>query len=82
MKERLFELIEQGRRGGNIGLSMGFEKLEGYMDGYLPGVSYLIAAASGVGKLSGGELSVEGIRKRGKYFECDDLSPSYGLVAY
>ena len=50
MKERLFELIEQGRRGGNIGLSMGFEKLEGYMDGYLPGVSYLIAAASGVGK--------------------------------
>lgn len=50
MKNRLFELIEQGRQGGNIGLSMGFEKLESYMDGYLPGVSYLIAAASGVGK--------------------------------
>lgn len=50
MKQKLFELIEQGRQGGNIGLSMGFPKLETYMDGYLPGVSYLIAAASGVGK--------------------------------
>lgn len=50
MKQRFFELIDKGREGSNIGLTMGLPKLESYMDGYLPGVSYLVAAASGVGK--------------------------------
>lgn len=58
MKKRLLELIEQGRQGGNIGLSMGLPKLESYMDGYLPGTSYLIAAASGVGKSTFMEYSM------------------------
>jgi len=50
IKNRFFELIEEGRKGGNIGLSMGLPKLESYMDGFMPGTSYLIAARSGVGK--------------------------------
>ena len=49
-KDRLFNLIDKGRDGKNIGLSIGLPKLELYMDGLLPGVSYLIAAQSGVGK--------------------------------
>jgi replicative DNA helicase len=49
-KERLFDLIDKGRVGKNIGLSIGLPKLELYMDGLLPGTSYLIAAQSGVGK--------------------------------
>lgn len=49
-KEKLFELIEKGRDGLNIGLPIGLPKMEVYMDGLLPGVSYLIAAQSGVGK--------------------------------
>ena len=49
-KEELFQLIEEGRRGNNIGLTIGSPKLEVYMDGLLPGTSYLIGAASGVGK--------------------------------
>lgn len=49
-KEELFQLIDEGRRGNNIGLTIGSPKLEIYMDGFLPGTSYLIGAASGVGK--------------------------------
>lgn len=50
IKSRFFDLIEEGRSGGNIGLSIGLPKLESYIDGFLPGTSYLIAARSGVGK--------------------------------
>lgn len=49
-KEEFFQLIEEGRKGSNIGLHIGFPKLEMYTDGYLPGTSYLIGASSGVGK--------------------------------
>ena len=49
-KQEFYELIEKGRSGGNLGLSVGIPKLELYMDGYLPGTSYLIGAQSGVGK--------------------------------
>lgn len=52
MSSKLIELIEKGRQGGNIGLSIGLPKLESYMDSYLPGNSYLIFARSGVGKSS------------------------------
>ena len=53
-KEELFQLIEEGRRGNNIGLTIGSPKLEVYMDGLLPGTSYLIGAASGVGCVNQG----------------------------
>lgn len=49
-KEEFWELVKEGREGKNIGLSMGSQRLETYMDGYLPGTSYLIGAASGTGK--------------------------------
>ncbi len=49
-KEELFQLIDEGRKGNNIGLSIGSPKLELYMDGFLPGVSYLIGGSSGSGK--------------------------------
>lgn len=49
-KEELFNLIDAGREGQNIGLSIGSPKLELYMDGFLPGTSYLIGGASGSGK--------------------------------
>lgn len=49
-KEEFFELIEEGRKGNNIGFTIGSPKLEIYMDGYLPGTSYLIGGASGSGK--------------------------------
>lgn len=49
-KEKLFELIDKGRMGKNIGLPIGLPKMENCMDGFLPGTSYLIAAQSGVGK--------------------------------
>lgn len=48
-KEELFQLIEEGRQGNNIGLTIGSPKLELYMDGLLPGTSYLIGAQSGLG---------------------------------
>ena len=48
--ERFYELIDKGRDGNNIGLTIGLPKMELYMDGLLPGTSYLIAAQSGVGK--------------------------------
>lgn len=49
-KDEFYKLIEEGRKGNNIGLTIGSPKLETYMDGYLPGTSYLIGAASGAGK--------------------------------
>lgn len=49
-KEEFYRLIEEGRQGNNLGLTIGSPKLETYMDGFLPGTSYLIGAASGVGK--------------------------------
>lgn len=49
-KSKFLELVDEGRKGHNIGLSVGSPKLEVYMDGYLPGTSYLIGAAPGVGK--------------------------------
>lgn len=49
-KEEFFNLVEEGRKGKNIGLSIGSPKLEMYMDGFLPGTSYLIGGASGTGK--------------------------------
>lgn len=50
--EKFFDLVDRGRKGQNIGLTIGSPKLETYMDGYLPGTSYLIGAESGVGKTS------------------------------
>lgn len=52
MKSKLLELIEKGRSGGNIGLTIGLPKLEGYMDPFLPGTSYLIFARSGIGNIT------------------------------
>lgn len=48
--EQFYSLVEQGRQGHNIGLSIGSPKLETYMDGFLPGTSYLIGGMSGVSK--------------------------------
>lgn len=50
IKNSFYKLIEDGLRGGNQGLSIGLPKLESFIDGLLPGTSYLIAAQSGVGK--------------------------------
>ena len=50
--EEFFQLVDEGREGHNIGLSTGSAKLDLYTDGYLPGTTYLIGAASGVGKSS------------------------------
>jgi hypothetical protein len=49
-KERFKKLVDEGREGKNIGLSIGSPKLGLYMDDYLPGVSYLIGGNSGTGK--------------------------------
>lgn len=49
-KERFKSLVDEGRKGNNVGMTIGSYKLEAYMDGYLPGVSYLIGGASGTGK--------------------------------
>jgi hypothetical protein len=49
-KEEFFQLVQEGRKGSNIGLTTGSPKLDLYTDGVLPGTSYLIGAASGVGK--------------------------------
>lgn len=48
-KEEFLNLVREGREGSNIGLTIGSKKLETYMDGFLPGTSYLIGAASGAG---------------------------------
>lgn len=49
-KDEFFALVEEGRKGNNIGLTIGSPKLELYMDGLLPGTSYLIGGTSGSGK--------------------------------
>lgn len=49
-KSRFLGLVDEGRKGHNIGLSIGSPKLEIYMDGFLPGTGYLIGGASGTGK--------------------------------
>lgn len=48
--KQFYDLVEQGRQGHNIGLPIGSPKLEMYMDGFLPGTSYLIGGMSGVSK--------------------------------
>lgn len=48
--EEFFNLVKEGREGHNIGFKIGSKKLETYMDGYLPGTSYLIGGASGSSK--------------------------------
>lgn len=48
-REEFFNLVREGREGKNIGLSVGSKRLGSFIDGYLPGTSYLIGAASGVG---------------------------------
>lgn len=49
-KEEFFNLVDEGRKGANIGFSIGSGKLETYMDGLLPGTGYLIGGASGSSK--------------------------------
>lgn len=49
-KRRFYDLVKKGREGANKGLSTGLPKMETYIDGLLPGTSYLIGAQSGVGK--------------------------------
>lgn len=49
-KELFYQLVDLGREGKNIGMSVGSPKLSTYMDGYLPGTNYLIGGASGVSK--------------------------------
>lgn len=48
-KEAFYQLVNEGREGHNVGLPIGSPKLEMYMDGYLPGTSYLIGGGSGSG---------------------------------
>lgn len=55
-KEEFFNLVREGREGKNIGLSVGSKKLENFIDGYLPGTSYLIGAISGVGCVIKGRI--------------------------
>lgn len=49
-KESFFKLVEEGRKGNNVGMPIGSPKMEKFMDGYLGGTSYLIGGASGSGK--------------------------------
>lgn len=46
----LWDLIEQGRKGNNIGTSTGLSKLDKIIGGIQPSRYYLIGAASSVGK--------------------------------
>ncbi len=48
--EDFYELVDEGREGKNIGLSMGLPKLEKYIEGLTQGTSYLCGAGSGIGK--------------------------------
>lgn len=48
--DSFYELVDRGREGKNIGLSMGLPKMEEYIDGLTQGTSYLIGAGSGTGK--------------------------------
>lgn len=50
IKDNFYKLIEEGKKGSNVGLSIGLDKLASYVDDYLPGTTYTIAAQSGVGK--------------------------------
>lgn len=47
--DSFYELVDRGREGKNIGLSMGLPKMEEYIDGLTQGTSYLIGAGSGTG---------------------------------
>lgn len=49
-KNQFYELIDKGREGKNVGLSIGLPKLSNYCDGYVQGTSFLLGAGSGVGK--------------------------------
>lgn len=49
---RLFELIDKGRKGDNVGLSMGMPKLEELIDGVTPETYYLVAGSTGSAKTS------------------------------
>ena len=48
----LWQLIERGRKGQNIGTSTGLPKLDKIIGGIQPSRYYLIGAASSVGKTS------------------------------
>lgn len=48
-KNQFYELIDKGREGKNVGLSIGLPKLSNYCDGYVQGTSFLLGAGSGVG---------------------------------
>lgn len=52
MKEidEFYELVDEGRKGNNHGLSLGLPRLEQYVEGLTQGTSYLVGASSGVGK--------------------------------
>ena len=47
--EEFFQLVKEGREGHNIGLSVGLKKLDWFIDGWLPGTSYLLGGGSGTG---------------------------------
>lgn len=48
--EILWHLIEQGRKGNNIGTSIGLPKLDKLIGGIQPSRYYVISAGSSVGK--------------------------------
>jgi len=50
--EILWHLIEQGRKGNNIGTSTGLTKLDKIIGGIQPSRYYLCSAASSAGKTS------------------------------
>lgn len=47
---KFFALVEEGRKGGNVGMPLGSQKLTKYTDGYLGGTTFLIGGASGSSK--------------------------------
>ena len=49
-KQAFYNLVDEGREGHNIGLSVGLKKLDWFIDGWLPGTSYLLGGGSGTGK--------------------------------
>lgn len=50
--DNFYELVDKGRSGESGAVGMGLPKLEYYTEGYSQGTSFLIGAASGVGKSS------------------------------
>ena len=48
-KQAFYNLVDEGREGYNIGLSVGLKKLDWFIDGWLPGTSYLLGGGSGTG---------------------------------